>query len=613
LDSIYHKPERIDLAHNLQDLFNHKALRWVRRPLQGFLGVDKVMSLNSSVSADRRGIGLADKILGHLGIEYEASELDRARIPKYGPLIVVANHPFGAAEGLVLASLLTSVRADIKIMANYLLEQIGHTGMRKILIFVNPFERRSRIKENIVPLRRALQWVTGGGALGIFPSGEVSHLQLRKRQIVDPAWNHTLARLVRLTKAAVLPVFFEGNNSLLFQFLGLIHPRLRTLMLAREMFRRSGSKIRLRVGKSIPFEKLAKLGGDVEVTEYLRLRTYLLGEHRDGAHRRAAAKVRQFMRPRVSQPVAGPRELARIPAEVEAIPSHQVLIETEAFLVFHAECRQIPSLLHELGRQREMTFRDVGEGTGMPLDLDDFDRHYLHLVLWSKDKRELAGGYRLGMTDEILPKYGLSGLYTSGLFKYSPGFLREIGSAIELGRSFVRKEYQKSYQPLMLLWKGIGSFIAARPRYRILFGPVSISSQYHWISRELIVAFSMSHQRTELRRYVKGNGGLGKNLPKQFGIKTTCPLIENLQDLSEIVSCIEKNGEGIPILLKHYLRLGGKFLGFTIDRNFSNVMDALIMVDLVETDRTLLERYMGKKGGFDFLKFHDCTALSDCA
>lgn len=613
MDSISREPERSDLAHNLQNLFNWKALRWAGRPLQRLLGVDKVIALYSSVLADRRDVGVADKILEHLGIDYEASELDRARIPRHGPLIVVANHPFGAAEGLVLASLLSSVRADIRIMANYLLEQIDLPGMREIMIFVNPFEDRSSIKSNIAPLRRALQWVNGGGVLGIFPAGEVSHLQLRRREIVDPAWNDTVARIIRLTKAPVLPVFFEGVNSHLFQILGLIHPRLRTLMLPREMFKRSHKEIRLRVGKPIPFEKLAQVGGDVEVTEYLRLRTYLLGEHRDCARRRAVAKVRKLIRPRVSQPVAGPREFARIPAEVEAIPSDQVLIETEAFLVFHAGCRQIPALLHELGRQREITFRGVGEGTGMPLDLDDFDRHYQHLVLWNKEKRELAGGYRLGMTDEILPKYGSAGLYTSSLFKYAPGFLREISPAIELGRSFVRREYQKSYQPLMLLWKGIGSFISARPRYRILFGPVSISNQYHWISRELIVAFSKSHHRSEFTHYVKGNGRLGKNLPKQFGLKSTCPLVDNLQDLSEIVSCIERNGEGIPILLKHYLKLGGKFLGFTVDRSFSNVMDALIMVDLNKADKVLLERYMGKRGLDDFLMFHECGPLRACA
>ena len=583
------------------------------RPLKRLLCLDQINQLYGSVLEDESNIPLADKILEHLRVSYRVSELDLSRIPKSGPLIVVANHPFGAAEGLVLASLLSSVRPDTRIIANYLLEQIDLPGMREILVFVNPFERRSRIKGNIAPLRKALQWVYGGGVLGIFPAGEVSHLKLRRRQIVEPAWSDTVARIIRLTKAPVLPVFFEGVNSHLFQILGLIHPRLRTLMLPREMFKRSHKEIRLRVGKPIPFEKLAQVGGDVEVTEYLRLRTYLLGEHRDCARRRAVAKVRKLIRPRVSQPVAGPREFASIQAEVEAIPSDQVLFETEAFLVFHAGCRQIPTLLHELGRQREITFRGVGEGTGKPLDLDDFDRHYQHLVLWNKEKRELAGGYRLGMTDEILPKYGSAGLYTSGLFKYSARFLPEISPAIELGRSFVRREYQKSYQPLMLLWKGIGSFISARPQYRILFGPVSISNQYHWISRELIVAFSKSHRRSELTQYVKGNGRLGRNLPKQFGLKSTCPLVDNLQDLSEIVSCIERNGDGIPILLKHYLKLGGKFLGFTVDRNFSNVMDALIMVDLAETDRTLLDRYMGREGAYGFLRFHNCYPLSSCA
>lgn len=196
-DSIDREPAQSDLACNLQNLFNRKALRWAGRPLQRLLGVDQVIALYSSILEDRRAIGLADKIINHLGIAYEASELDRARIPKASPRILVVNHPFGAAEGLLLASLLSSVRADVRIMANYLLEQTDLPGMGKIMLFVNPFERQSSTKGNILPRRRALQWVKGGGVLSLFTAGAVFHLQLRRRQIVDPTWNHALARIVR--------------------------------------------------------------------------------------------------------------------------------------------------------------------------------------------------------------------------------------------------------------------------------------------------------------------------------------------------------------------------------------------------------------------------------
>jgi len=577
------------------------------------LGLHRVNHLSQSLAKDSRTLPLAAKVLDHLRISYRVSDLDLARIPRSGPLVVVANHPFGAVEGLILASMFFPLRPDTRIMANYLLQQIDLPGFREMFLFVDPFARKTSPQANIGAMRNAVQWLRRGGVLGVFPAGEVSHLQMRRRRIADPNWKHAIGRLVTLARAPVLPVFFEGANSLAFQLLGLIHPRLRTLMLPRQVFNKTGREIRVRIGKRIPFERLARLRNPEEVSQFLRLRTQMLASPGETLTQRAAKALRTKSKERPYQALTAPRKLHLLPEEVKAIPLGDVLVENETFQVFHARAHQIPLLLHEIGRWREITFRAAGEGTGKAIDLDEFDQHYLHLVLWDKTAQELAGGYRLGVTDEILEQYGAKGLYTSSLFKYSPGFLQAISPAIELGRSFVRREYQKSYQPLMLLWKGIGSFVAARPRYRVLFGPVSISNQYHWISRELIVAFSMSCQSGEFSQYVRGNRPHMTKLGKKLGIKLPGSLMENLQDLSDLVAGIERNGEGIPILLKHYLKLGGKFLGFSIDRNFSNVMDALIMVDLTEADRTLLERYMGKKGLNDFWTFHECGPLRACA
>ena len=598
-----------DLVAIVRKFFYGLADRAVRR----LLGLHRVDQLCYSLKCDERRLSVAAKILDHLQVSYQVSDLDLSRIPPSGPLVVVANHPFGAIEGLILASMLFPRRPDTRILANNLLERIEIPAFREMFLFVDPFAKKSSPKANIGPMRSAVQWLGRGGVLGVFPAGEVAHLQWTKGRIADPKWKEAIARIVTLTRASVLPVFFDGANSLSFHLLGLIHPRLRTLMLPRQMLNKAGREIRVRIGKRVPYERLARFRDPEEVTQYLRLRTYMLENPKETLAQRATNAVRGKLREPIAQAVGAPRKLLLVPEEVNAIPPGDVLIENETFKVFHARAHQIPLLLHEIGRQREIAFRAAGEGTGKVIDLDEFDQHYLHLVLWNKAEMEVAGGYRLGLTDKILGKYGSGGLYTSSLFTYSPNFLQEIGPAIELGRSFVRREYQKSYQPLLLLWKGIGSFITGRPHYRVLFGPVSISNQYHWISRELIVAFSKSHQRAELSQYVKGNGRTGANLPKRLGLKSPCSLIHNFQELSELVSCIERNGEGIPILLKHYLKLGGKFLGFSIDPNFSNVMDALIMVDLRKADRTLLERYMGREGLDGFLRFHDCGALKACA
>ena len=138
---------------------------------------------------------------------------------------------------------------------------------------------------------------------------------------------------------------------------------------------------------------------------------------------------------------------------------------------------------------RELTFREAGEGTGRSVDLDRFDLYYMHLFLWDKEKSELVGAYRLAPVDRVIERFGTKGLYTSTLFTYKETFFRHMGDAVELGRSFVRTEYQKSYFPLFLLWKGIARFMGLNPQYRILFGAVTISDMYSPASRQLIVSF----------------------------------------------------------------------------------------------------------------------------
>src|SRR5262249_3158314 len=140
--------------------------------------------------------------------------------------------------------------------------------------------------------------------------------------------------------------------------------------------------------------------------------------------------------------------------------------------------------------------------TGKPRDLDRFDQWYRHLFVWNSERNEMVGAYRIGLADSILSQRGARGLYTSTLFKFDPEFLKGLGPALELGRSFIAPAYQKEYQPLLLLWKGICHFIVRNPSYRTLFGPVSISNDYRAISRALIVEFCKAHTDPQLGRKV---------------------------------------------------------------------------------------------------------------
>jgi len=247
----------------------------------------------------------------------------------------------------------------------------------------------------------------------------------------------------------------------------------------------------------------------------------------------------------------------------------------------------------------------VHEGTGKPIDLDRFDAHYLHLFIWNDRKNEVVGAYRIGQTDYILRYFGQYGLYTSTLFTYKRSLLDQISPALELGRSFVRPEYQRSYSSLLLLWKGISAFVVRNPRYKNLFGPVSINNEYHTISQQLMAAsLKLNNDLPDLGKLVKAK--------RPFPIKPIkgCDLninnlIQDINELSELIADIETENKGIPILLRQYLKLGGKILGFNRDHHFGNVLDGLILVDLTMTRPDLLERYMGRPGAETFLNYHN--------
>jgi len=248
--------------------------------------------------------------------------------------------------------------------------------------------------------------------------------------------------------------------------------------------------------------------------------------------------------------------------------------------------------MREISRLREITFRSAGEGTGNSADLDRFDAHYLHLFVWNREQNEIAGAYRLCPADVI------GGLYTATLFRYRQGFLNKLGPSIELGRSFIREEYQRAFAPLLLLWKGIGRYVAANPRYKVLFGPVSISNQYHAISRELIVGYLEAHASLAGWKDLLSP----QNPPsKLIAGGSRC---RDVDELSEVISDIENTRTGIPVLLRQYLRLGGKLLAFNVDPEFSGALDGLILVDLTRTDPKLLERYLGKAEARNFLAHH---------
>jgi putative hemolysin len=532
------------------------------------------------------------RFLEDLEVTFDCATDELARIPRSGPVVVVANHPFGLVEGAILGALLQRVRPDVKILANSLLASIQ--GLEDCIIPVNPFGGAA--KSNWRGLRQSIAWLAQGGLLVTFPAGEVAALRLPRMQISEPKWNERIARVIRLTAACTVPVFFHGVNSAAFQLAGVIHPRFRTVLLPRELLNKKGATIRVAIGRPVSAQSLARHGSDEEAIGYLHRRTLLLQAR---SPTKPGHKPFPFRIGPIQARIAGGVSPQAMRQEAETLPAGNVLLESGPYAVCAAQAAEIPNTLREIGRLREIAFRKVGEGTGRSLDLDRFDQHYRHLWVWNREQDEVCGAYRLGGTDTT------SDLYTSTLFRFRPGLLEQLHPALELGRSFVRPEYQKSYQALLLLWKGIGRYVARHPRYRVLFGPVSISKDYGRASRSLMVSYlESSCDRPELADSVEPRRQFRPGRFGSWGAGLLGPQLQSLDELSEVVADLEGDGKGVPVLLRQYLQLGGTVLAFNVDRAFSDVVDGLMVVDLARLAPTVLEKYLGKEGAAGFREQH---------
>lgn len=522
-----------------------------------------------------------------------------ARIPRQGPVVVMANHPHGLADGIVAMDFLLRARPDALVVGNKWLAQIP--GIRPWLIEVNPFDPHQADMGNVAGTRRILSHLKAGGCILTFPAGEVSNLSLKHRAVRDPVWSPQVVRLARRAQASIVPLHLSGGNSRLFHSLGLLHPRVRTIMLLREFLAHRGKVIHLRTAKAVTPAQLSDHPDDEEATSFLRLRCELLSS------RESASEVAERRKQTEAwAPLIAPVKPALLRAELESLPPADCLLSSGTFKVYRFLGSELPHTLREIGRLRELTFRSVSEGSGNECDLDPFDAWYDQLILWDDQTSQIVGGYRLGPTDRILPLKGKHGMYTSTLFDFKGDFFRRMDPALEMGRSFIREEYQRKPTSLPLLWRGIGRYVARFPQYHLLFGPVSINPEYGQASKELILSY-LQHNRSadDLAPLVRG-----KNPPRAMSLRDAdvevlqkCAF--DLEHVSGLVSDLEPDAKTVPVLLKHYLKLNGRLIAFNVDEGFGGCLDGLIVVDLTKTDPKLLAAYMGDEGVKAFLDYHD--------
>jgi putative hemolysin len=537
----------------------------------------------------KQGPEFVDAILEGCGIKIEYDERELKNIPATGSFIAIANHPYGGIEGMVLLKLLCTVRPDAKLMANFLLKKIPN--LSDYFIAVNPFENVEH-SSSISGLKNTLELLANGTPIGIFPAGEVSTYKVDKQQVTDRMWHPVVGKIIAKAKVPVVPVYFHGNNSLLFNLLSLIHPALRTAKLPSELFNKQGHTIRLRIGKPINIEDIPEYTNSAKLLSFLRARTYALGTGLEDEKKifnpRNIFKIRK--QPKDIVPEINSTILEK---EIGHLREDYRILTEKNYEVFITPTSLIPNIIREIGRLREVTFREIGEGTNKATDLDEYDIYYHHLFIWDTEAKLIVGAYRIGLGDEIFYSIGKKGFYISELFKIKTQFTPVLKKSIELGRSWVRKEYQQKPLPLFLLWKGILKYLIDNPRYRYLIGPVSISNSFSKFSKSLIVDYiNRNHFDHEMAQFVRPR----KKFKVDFSSIDTDLLMsggDTFKGLDNLISEVETHNMKVPVMLRQYIALNAKIICFNIDPKFADCLDGFLVLDLEKVPQDILDK-LGK-------------------
>lgn len=584
-----------------------------------------VLSMNKELNFWQASIKVLD-------IKIKISDQDLLKIPKSGATLIVANHPFGGVEALVTGDILSKVRQDFLFVANKTLNMLPELKPYLISVSVDEEKVTSAKIKNHTQIQKAVQHLKSGGAVVIFPSGEIATARPPWSAAKEKKWNSTVSRLAKKSEAKVVPFYYGGKNSLLFQLVsflmlppkGLISKTLRKVglflrlsLMIREVLGKYSTTVQLKIGSPILFEKYSHVKSHQALAEYFRIRTYLLaGESQwlktrlDFLNRESRFKP---LSDRRMQPIGNPIPSAILKNEIESLK--QTIPEACVYKIFNygiyiAKKEHIPNIVLEIARLREITFRAEGEGSGLSYDIDSFDEDYEHLFIWEENAYEVIGAYRLGSIDELINKKGISGVYTHQLFKYDPKFLKQIGNAIELGRSFIIEKYQKT-RALSFLLTGLAYVLYKRPHIQTLFGPASISAEYSPLSSFIMIEYLMRHHGADnsLRDQVKPPYPF--KLQSNINEKNLDNLINGTHDLTElnaVIESVEDNEKSVPTLITYYSKIGAKYVTFNVDPEFSSI-DGLIVVNLSEFPLNSLKKMIGEESARNFLASRQSSHL----
>jgi len=569
----------------------------------GFLGtflgwlllkVLKISTINKIYNKHKHleDIQFFEALLNDLQIKFEIPEEDLKRIPKTGAFITVSNHPLGGIDGILLLKLLIEKRPDYKIIANFLLHKIE--PIKPFVLPVNPFEDRKDTKSSLAGLKSAFAHLDQGFPLGIFPAGEVSTYKDGKL-IVDKPWEEGAIKLIQKAKVPIIPIYFHAKNSRLFYFLSKLNNKLRTAKLPSELLSQKERIIKVRIGKPILVKDQEEYKNTVDFCDFIRRKTYMLANPFEKEVKNIVANSLKISKKhREPKEVVCQKNIDKIIKEVDDLRGNGgCLLKSKNYEVFFAASEKIPNIKFEIGRLREITFREVGEGTNESIDLDVFDGYYHHLFLWDDSSKKLVGAYRMGFGKGIIKKYGIKGFYVQSLFKFEPELYSMMENSIEMGRAFIIKEYQQKPMPLFLLWKGIVHITLRHPEYKYLIGGVSISNQFSNFSKSLMIQFMKSHYYDPyIAQYIHPKQEYKvklKDADKDFVFDSTQA---DLNKFDKIIDEIEPGALRIPVLIKKYVKQNARLVAFNVDPKFNNAIDGLMYIRISDIPESTVKPVM---------------------
>ncbi len=514
-------------------------------------------------------------ILDEFQINFEIPEEDFKRLPKDGAYITISNHPLGGIDGILLLKLMLEKEPNFKIIANFLLHKIE--PMKPYIMPVNPFENHKDAKSSMIGIKETLRHLSDGKPLGMFPAGEVSTYRDGKL-MVDKDWEEGAIKVIRKAQVPVVPIYFHAKNSRLFYFLSKISNTLRTAKLPSELLTQRRRVIKVRIGKPISVAEQNEYQNLDEYTDFLRKKTYMLANPFEKESKLLTAQSLKL--PKNPKQIVTGASKANMITEVENLRKIDArLLQSKNYEVFLIGADKIPNILHEIGRLREITFREIGEGTNQSTDIDKFDKYYHHMFLWDDEAKEIAGAYRMGLGSEIFPKFGIDGFYLQNLFRFEPELHGMMSKSIEMGRAFICKEYQQKPMPLFLLWKGIVHTTLRHPEHKFLIGGVSISNQFSDFSKSLMIEFMKSHYYDPyIAQYVHPKKEYKlklKDADKDFIFDEA---EADLVKFDKIIDEIEPGNLRLPVLIKKYIKQNARVIAFNVDPLFNNAIDGLMYI-----------------------------------